>query len=132
MGDWTSLSVKQSTVEKLRDQKSDDITWDAFLRQGVEEDLFRSDGQPETDVSEASAMATGLTDADKEQLIEYLDRNYDAIAETPDVSEDPETNTELTEADKDELVEKLNQNYDAIKETTNVAHELLQKLDQLQ
>lgn len=118
MDTWTSLSVKQSTVEKLREQKPESLTWDAFLRRTVDEGLCITGEQDSTTVTDVSAIDLELADTDKDDLIERLG---DSIS----------TESGLTDAEKEALMEQLNQNYSAITETTNATHELLQKIEQL-
>lgn len=73
MGDWTTLSVKQSTVDHLKEAKPEDMSWNEYLY-GVAEDGT---------IESVEAQGTPIDDA----LIEKLDRIEAAVKEATNAAQ---------------------------------------------
>ena len=62
MGEWTTLSVKQSTVDHLKEAKPEDMTWNEFLY-GLNEN---------NEIAESAGKPQGTPDLD--EVIDKLER----------------------------------------------------------
>ena len=62
MGEWTTLSVKQSTVDHLKEAKPEDMSWNEFLY-GLNEN---------NEIAESAGKPQGTSDLD--EVIDKLER----------------------------------------------------------
>ena len=62
MGEWTTLSVKQSTVDHLKEAKPEDMSWNEFLY-GLNEN---------NEIAESAGKPQGTPDLD--EVIDKLER----------------------------------------------------------